>query len=177
MLSLLLLLGISVGLRPPKNKSKNNRHTLSISPHLLRRINRASKYALTNNLRRSNAISMHLQARQSRGAPPTPEMMEGMGKLIEQSFQEGFLLSTEGCLPSCPRRARPLHRRQLRPHRRPLHRVQRDRRRLRPHPGQIQRRGHRIHQALPKSNRRRRDRDPPAPRTARKIAEPALAAE
>jgi hypothetical protein len=34
------------------------------------------------------------------GAPPTPEMMESMGKFIEQSFKEGFLLSTEGCLPS-----------------------------------------------------------------------------
>src|SRR3954447_10219852 len=34
------------------------------------------------------------------GAPPTPEMMETMGKFIEQAFQEGYLLSTEGCLPS-----------------------------------------------------------------------------
>jgi hypothetical protein len=34
------------------------------------------------------------------GGPPTPEMMENMGKFIEQSFKEGVLLSTEGCLPS-----------------------------------------------------------------------------
>ncbi len=34
------------------------------------------------------------------GTPPTPEMMEKMGKFIEQSFKEGSLLSTEGCLPS-----------------------------------------------------------------------------
>jgi len=34
------------------------------------------------------------------GTPPTPEMTENMGKFIEQSFKEGFLLSTEGCLPS-----------------------------------------------------------------------------
>jgi hypothetical protein len=34
------------------------------------------------------------------GTPPTPEMMETMGKFIEQAFKEGFLLSTEGCLPS-----------------------------------------------------------------------------
>jgi hypothetical protein len=27
-------------------------------------------------------------------------MMEIMGKFIEQSFKEGYLLSTEGCLPS-----------------------------------------------------------------------------
>ena len=34
------------------------------------------------------------------GNPPTPAEMEAMGKFIEQSFKEGFLLSTEGCLPS-----------------------------------------------------------------------------
>jgi hypothetical protein len=34
------------------------------------------------------------------GIPPTPEMMETMGKFIEQAFKEGDLLSTEGCLPS-----------------------------------------------------------------------------
>jgi hypothetical protein len=34
------------------------------------------------------------------GTPPTQEMMETMGKFIEQAFKEGFLLSTEGCLPS-----------------------------------------------------------------------------
>ena len=34
------------------------------------------------------------------GAPPTPEMMETMGKFIAQSSKEGFLLSTEGCLPT-----------------------------------------------------------------------------
>ena len=34
------------------------------------------------------------------GAPPTPEMMETMVKFIEQAFKEGYLLSTEGCLPS-----------------------------------------------------------------------------
>ena len=34
------------------------------------------------------------------GCPPTPEMMETMGKFIQQSFKGGFLLSTEGCLPS-----------------------------------------------------------------------------
>jgi hypothetical protein len=34
------------------------------------------------------------------GAPPTPEMMETMGKFIGQAFKEGYLLSTEGCLPS-----------------------------------------------------------------------------
>ena len=34
------------------------------------------------------------------GAPPTQEEMEKMGKYIEQSFKEGTLLATEGCLSS-----------------------------------------------------------------------------
>jgi hypothetical protein len=34
------------------------------------------------------------------GAPPTQSEMAEMGKLIEDGFREGWLLSTEGCLPS-----------------------------------------------------------------------------
>ncbi len=34
------------------------------------------------------------------GAPPTQQHMEEMGKFIEESFKEGYLLSTEGCLPT-----------------------------------------------------------------------------
>ena len=34
------------------------------------------------------------------GAPPTETEMEKMGKYIEQSFKEGTLLATEGCLSS-----------------------------------------------------------------------------
>ncbi len=34
------------------------------------------------------------------GAPPTPEMMQKMGELIQRKFAEGKLISTEGCLPS-----------------------------------------------------------------------------
>ena len=37
---------------------------------------------------------------QLEGAPPTPGTMETMGQFIEQSFKDGLLLSTEGCLPS-----------------------------------------------------------------------------
>lgn len=33
-------------------------------------------------------------------APPTPEEMARMGQLIEEAMREGWLLSTEGCLPS-----------------------------------------------------------------------------
>lgn len=34
------------------------------------------------------------------GTAPTQCEMEEMGKLIEEAFREGWLLSTEGCLPS-----------------------------------------------------------------------------
>ena len=34
------------------------------------------------------------------GTPPTQEEMAKMGKLVEEWFQNGRLLATEGCLPS-----------------------------------------------------------------------------
>jgi hypothetical protein len=34
------------------------------------------------------------------GVPPTPENMEAMQKLIEEGMKGGWLLGTEGCLPS-----------------------------------------------------------------------------
>jgi len=34
------------------------------------------------------------------GTPPTQKEMEEMGKLIEEGFKSGWLLATEGCLPS-----------------------------------------------------------------------------
>ena len=35
-----------------------------------------------------------------RKTPPTPEEMASMGKLIEEGMKSGWLLSTEGCLPT-----------------------------------------------------------------------------
>ncbi len=35
-----------------------------------------------------------------RTTPPTPEEMATMGKLIEEGMKAGWLLGTEGCLPS-----------------------------------------------------------------------------
>jgi hypothetical protein len=35
-----------------------------------------------------------------RNTPPTSEEMAAMGKLVEQGFKEGWLLATEGCLPT-----------------------------------------------------------------------------
>ena len=34
------------------------------------------------------------------GAPPTPQEMSRMGKLIEEGMKSGSLLAVEGCLPS-----------------------------------------------------------------------------
>jgi hypothetical protein len=34
------------------------------------------------------------------GTPPTQQEMDNMGKLIHEATQEGWLLHTEGCLPS-----------------------------------------------------------------------------
>lgn len=34
------------------------------------------------------------------GTPPAQKEMEEMGKLIEEGMKSGWLLSTEGCLPS-----------------------------------------------------------------------------
>ncbi len=35
-----------------------------------------------------------------RTAPPTPEEMARMGKLIEEGMKAGYLVAVEGCLPS-----------------------------------------------------------------------------
>jgi hypothetical protein len=35
-----------------------------------------------------------------RSTPPTPQEMERMGKLVEEGMKAGWLLATEGCLPT-----------------------------------------------------------------------------
>ncbi|HEV2397809.1 MAG TPA: YciI family protein [Candidatus Sulfotelmatobacter sp.] len=35
-----------------------------------------------------------------RNTPPSAEEMQTMGKLVEQGFKEGWLIATEGCLPT-----------------------------------------------------------------------------
>lgn len=42
------------------------------------------------------SIYMHAE----RNTPPTQEEMASMGKLVEEGFNSGWLLATEGCLPS-----------------------------------------------------------------------------
>lgn len=34
------------------------------------------------------------------GTPPTPELIAAMGRLIEEGMKAGWLIGTEGCLPS-----------------------------------------------------------------------------
>ena len=35
-----------------------------------------------------------------RNTPPSPEEMASMGKLVEEGFKAGWLVATEGCLPT-----------------------------------------------------------------------------
>jgi hypothetical protein len=35
-----------------------------------------------------------------KGVPPTPDEMARMGKLVEEAMKAGYLLATEGCMPS-----------------------------------------------------------------------------
>ena len=35
-----------------------------------------------------------------RNAPPSPEEMAKFGKLVEDGFKSGYLVATEGCMPS-----------------------------------------------------------------------------
>ena len=35
-----------------------------------------------------------------RNAPPSPEEMAKFGKLVEEGFKSGYLVATEGCMPS-----------------------------------------------------------------------------
>lgn len=43
---------------------------------------------------------LSLYKSQERGVPPTQEEMNKMGKLIEEGMKAGWLVATEGCLPS-----------------------------------------------------------------------------
>jgi hypothetical protein len=83
MLSLLLLLGISMGLQPPK-KSK-----IIATPCRFRHpsfdVPVERQLSSERRTRSTNAVSMHLQARAKEGVRPTPEMMETNGRFIEQS--------------------------------------------------------------------------------------------
>jgi hypothetical protein len=110
------------------------------------------------------------------GAPPTPEMMETMGKFIEQSFKEGFLLSTEGCLPSAlGARVRSTGGSYVTDG--PFTESKKIVGGFALIQAKSKEEAIEFTKRFPKSRRRRQDRDPPALRTARKIAQPALAAK
>src|SRR6266700_3716724 len=50
--------------------------------------------------RRSAMKFLSIYKSVERNTPPTPEEMASMGKLIEEGMKAGWLLGTEGCLPS-----------------------------------------------------------------------------
>src|SRR4051812_35417789 len=53
-----------------------------------------------NNLRRTAMKFLSIYKCVERNTPPSQEEMAVMGKLVEQGFKEGWLLATEGCLPT-----------------------------------------------------------------------------
>jgi len=55
-------------------------------------------FASTERIRIMRFLSIYKSV--ERNTPPSQEEMTRMGKLIEQGFKEGWLVSTEGCLPS-----------------------------------------------------------------------------
>ena len=84
-----------------------------------------------------------------RSAPPTPEEMAKMGKLVEDGMKAGFLLAVEGCLPSASGRSRSPLQRQADCDRWAFHRNQGGDRRPRPPSGELEGRGYRTGQAIP----------------------------
>src|SRR5262249_34940547 len=55
---------------------------------------------LTETPRRKVMRFLSIYKHAERNAPPSQEEMARMGKLVEEGFKAGWLLSTEGCLPS-----------------------------------------------------------------------------
>lgn len=45
-------------------------------------------------------LCIYKPSRPEGSGSPTQQEMETMGKFIEESFKEGYLISTEGCLPT-----------------------------------------------------------------------------
>src|SRR5579863_8992457 len=51
-------------------------------------------------MRRQTMRFLRIFKTKERNTPPTPEEMATMGKLIGDSMKAGFLLATEGCMPT-----------------------------------------------------------------------------
>src|SRR2546428_13417914 len=62
------------------------------------RFNRRSKPPITE--RRHDVRFLSIYKAKETDAPPTPEHMATMGKLIDEMMKAGVLIGTEGCLPS-----------------------------------------------------------------------------
>ena len=76
-----------------------------------------------------------------RNTPPTQEEMASMGRLIEEGMKAGWLVSTEGCLPSALGARVRRSSGKVTCDRRSIYRVQRNRGRVRDPEGEFQRRG------------------------------------
>jgi len=86
-----------------------------------------------------------------RNAPPSQEVMAKMGKLVEEGMKAGWLLATEGCLPTAlGARVRQLER-EGDGDRWAFCRGQGSCRRIRHPSGKLQGRGHPISEGLPAS--------------------------
>jgi hypothetical protein len=81
---------------------------MSIFAFLIRRIDEDKKRTGTEpvtgplpKLKRSLAMKfLSVYKNVERSTPPSQEEMANMGKLIQEGFQKGWLVATEGCLPS-----------------------------------------------------------------------------
>ncbi len=104
------------------------------------------------------------------GAPPTPEDMERMGKLIEEGMKAGYLLAVEGCLPSAKGARVRLSNGKVTVTDGPFTESKGDRRRARHPAGRVQGSRYRARPPLPGRRRRRRVRGAAAVRSGRQRA-------
>jgi len=95
-------------------------------------------------------------------APPSPEEMAKMTKLIEEAMKGGLVGGDRGLSPDHQWRAGQVRRRETDSHGRTFHRDQGTDRRIRPDESEIERRGDPIGQGLSESGQQRRVRDSPA---------------
>ena len=109
-----------------------------------------------------------------RNTPPSAEEMAAMGKLVEEGFKAGWLVATEGCLPSAlgarvRRSGGSLERDGW-----AVHGIEGTRRRVRDSEGELEGGGDSVGQRLPESGGRRRVRTAPDLRNERPRSERAL---
>jgi hypothetical protein len=89
----------SLRINPARDASQAQRDGNQVS---MDRTDQGQQYKFANNTNQGEIIMRFLSVYKTpeRNAPPTPEEMAKMGKLIEDGMKAGFLLAVEGCLPS-----------------------------------------------------------------------------